>query len=189
MILFDLRKYRKLILLMIIVIMTGVFLNSTNWFLKLLYPIHYRDLIIKYTTEYELDPFLIAAIIRTESKFNKKAQSIKEARGLMQIAPITGAWASKELGIDNYQEEMLFEPETNIRIGCWYINQLFHEFNGDIKLVLAAYNGGSGNVRKWLGDKKYSADGKTLSDIPFQETKLYVEKVSKSYKIYRALYR
>nr|WP_132242047.1 lytic transglycosylase domain-containing protein [Marinisporobacter balticus] len=167
----------------------GIVLNNTNWLLKILYPIHYEEIIDKYAIEYNLDPHLIAGIIRTESKFNEKARSSKDARGLMQIAPITGKWASEKLGMENYDEAILFTPDVNIKIGCWYLNKLKEEFGGDLQLMLAAYNGGSGNVNKWLQDTKYSEDGKTLTDIPFAETKAYVKKVIKSYKVYRIVYR
>lgn len=155
----------------------------------MLYPIHYKDSIWKYSKEYNLDPYLISAVIRVESKFYEKAESTKNAKGLMQISPITGKWASKELGIDYYNEDSLFIPDTNIKIGCWYIDQLRNEFKGDLYLILAAYNGGSGNVAKWLKNPEYSEDGKKLKKIPFLETKIYVEKVMKNYKIYKAIYR
>lgn len=167
----------------------GIVLNNSNWLLKILYPIHYREIIDKYASEYDLDPYFVAAIIKVESKFNEKAQSSKNARGLMQITPITGKWASEELNIPHYSEEALFVPDTNIRIGCWYLNQLRKEFADNVQLILAAYNGGSGNVRKWLQDRRYSEDGKILKEIPFPETKLYVEKVVKNYKIYKIIYR
>lgn len=172
-----------------IVTMIGIGMNNRDWFLKILYPMQYEEIINRYSLEYTLNPYLVSAIVRTESKFNEKAMSSKNARGLMQISPITGKWASEELNIDSYDEEMLFIPDTNIRIGCWYLDKLRSEFKGDLKLILAAYNGGSGNVNKWLNDPKYSEDGKVLKHIPFPETQNYVEKVMKSYEIYRIIYR
>lgn len=185
----NLKKYRRLLFVIAIVMVIGVAANSTNWVLKILYPMHYRILVEKYSDEYDLDPFLVAAIIRAESKFNEKARSPKEAKGLMQIAPITGEWAARQLEIKDYSEEMLYIPEINIRIGCWYIDRLRSEFDGRLQLILAAYNGGSGNVSKWLNNPEYSQDGVTLHEIPFWETKAYVDKVLKSYKIYSLLYR
>ncbi|HHY91392.1 MAG TPA: lytic transglycosylase domain-containing protein [Clostridiales bacterium] len=167
----------------------GIMLNSFSWFLKLLYPVHYEGIVRKYANEYDLDPYLIFSIIKVESKFYEKAQSPKNARGLMQISPVTGQWASKELGISDYTEDLLFVPNVNIRIGCWYLDKLRKEFKGDWALILAAYNGGSGNVAKWLKDPEYSHDGKTLKKIPFSETKAYIEKVEKNYKIYKMLYK
>jgi len=184
----DSRKFQFVLLLIIISILTLSLLFSIKFVFKILYPFHYRDLIEKYSAEYNLDPFLVAAIIRVESKFNEKAVSPKGAKGLMQISSTTGKWASKELGIKEYHEELLFNPNINIKIGCWYLNVLNKEFDNNLSLVLAAYNGGSGNVNKWLKDIRYSDDGYILKDIPFAETKAYLEKVYRNLKTYKILY-
>lgn len=184
----DFKKYRILISVVAIIIAMGTVMNNIDWFLKILFPIHYKDLIYENAIYYDIDPYLVAAIIKTESKFYEKAISSKNARGLMQIAPITGKWASEELHIENYTEELLFIPNINIRIGCWYLSVLRKEFDGNLQLMLAAYNGGSGNVSKWLKDPRYSKDGTKLHDIPFYETKNYVEKVMRNYSIYRFIY-
>lgn len=144
--------------------------------------------ISKYSKEFNVDPYLIAAIINVESKYDKYAMSSKEARGLMQIAPITGKWASEELNIEDFTLEDLFDPELNIMVGAWYLNILSKEFDNNLQLILAAYNAGSGNVVKWLQNEIYSEDGKTLKEIPFTETKEYVKKVENNIKIYRLLY-
>ena len=102
----------------------------------------------------------------------------------MQISDITRDWAMEELDMENID---IFDPETNIMIGCWYLNKLYKEF-GSIDLVVAAYNGGSGNVRKWLNNNEYSNDGQILHNIPFEETSDYVRKVSKNYKKYNDIY-
>jgi soluble lytic murein transglycosylase len=155
---------------------------------KVFYPIYHQDIIVRYSQQYDVDPYLISAIIRVESKFYHKAESHKGARGLMQISQVTGDWAASELGIENYDRDMLFEPEINIMIGCWYIHTLKKEFGNNIETVIAAYNGGSGNVSRWLMDGQYSSDGTTLTNIPFQETREYVKRVLKDYRIYRKLY-
>lgn len=152
------------------------------------YPLSYQMLIKKYSDEFNVDPYLIAAIINVESKYDKNAISKKDARGLMQISPITGKWASEELNIDDFDVEDLFDPELNIMIGCWYLSILSQEFDNNLPLMLAAYNAGSGNVVKWLQDEKYSDDGESLKDIPFAETKDYVKKVQRNISIYRVLY-
>ena len=152
------------------------------------YPLSYQILIKKYSDEFNVDPYLIAAIINVESKYDKNAISKKDARGLMQISPITGKWASEELNIDDFDVEDLFDPELNIMIGCWYLSILSQEFDNNLPLMLAAYNAGSGNVVKWLQDEKYSDDGESLKDIPFAETKDYVKKVQRNISIYRVLY-
>lgn len=156
---------------------------------SIFFPTGYKDYINIYSKEYEVDPFLVASVINVESKYNKEAISQKDARGLMQIGPQTGTWAAEVLDISNYSGKLLFEPEVNIRIGIWYLNQLNKEFDNDIELVLAAYNAGSGNVNKWLEDKSYSNDGMNLSDIPFKETQEYLEKVNFNYRIYKIVYK
>ncbi len=164
-------------------------LNNLHRFLKIIYPIYYHEIIDQYAIEYHLDPYLVAAIIKTESKFSEKAESNKQARGLMQIVPVTGKWAAQELKITDYNETMLFIPDINIRIGCWYLDKLRTEFGGNLSLMITAYNGGSGNVHKWLKNRNYSEDGRTLQKIPFDETRMYVKRVLKNYKIYKTIYR
>lgn len=159
-----------------------------NLSIKALYPVKYINIINKYSQEYQLDPLLVISIIKVESKFQEKAISHKGAKGLMQIASITGKWGAEELNIEGYDENMLFIPEINIRIGCWYINKLKEQFKNDLILVLAAYNGGSGNVSKWLKDYRYSSDGVILEKIPFKETREYIVKVDRTFKIYKYIY-
>ncbi len=152
------------------------------------YPLYYKDHIGKSSSKHDIDPYLVTAIIDVESGFNKEAVSAKDARGLMQITEQTGKWGFEQLKMDDYDNEKLFIPEVNIEIGTWYLQRLKQEFNGDMDLVLAAYNGGSGNVTKWLKDKEYSSDGKTLDKIPFKETENYVKKVNTRYEKYKKMY-
>lgn len=151
---------------------------------NIFYPLGYRELIVDNSEKYDLDPYLVASIINVESNFRKEAVSRRNARGLMQIAEITGNWASEELDFINYSHEDLLDPELNIEIGSWYLSVLNREFDGNLELILAAYNGGSGNVRNWLKDERYSKDGLSLHEIPFKETREYIEKVNRNYYIY-----
>lgn len=168
-----------IILIILVIILSGV---------SILFPLDYLDYINKYSKEYDIDPFLVSAIINVESKYKKDAISSKEARGLMQIGPTTGKWASEELNIENYNENMLFIPETNIKIGTWYLSKLRKEFGANIDLILAAYNAGSGNVQKWRLDSIYSKDGINLDNIPFKETAQYLVKVKSNLKVYNIVY-
>lgn len=181
-------RYRKLLAFFLIIIIVLALLSSLKWVGRTLYPIKYKEQIATYSAKYDIDPFLVAAIIRVESKYNKEAISHKEARGLMQISPITGKWGAGEIGILEYRDDLLYDPDINVEIGCWYINKLNVQFNNNLELVLAAYNGGSGNVAKWLKNSSYSDDGRSLKYIPFKETELYLKKVLKSYDIYKKLY-
>lgn len=151
------------------------------------YKIVYRDLIIKYSELYDLDPFLVAAVIHCESGNKSDAVSRSGAVGLMQVMPDTGKWAAEKLGIENYTDERLNEPDINIRLGCWYLSFLHERYNGNMTNMLAAYNAGHGNADKWLSDKELTEEGQ-LSNIPFKETKDYVEKVLRAYDKYKTLY-
>ena len=165
---------KKLILILLILIVLGVALFiGKNDIYKYLYPKKYSDYVEFYSKEYNLDENLVYSIIKAESKFKEDAVSRKGAKGLMQIGDGTRDWAAEELKLEKVD---IFKPQDNIRIGCWYLNRLYREF-GDLDLVIAAYNGGSGNVKKWLADEEFSSDGENLETIPFKETASYVEKV------------
>lgn len=172
----------------VIMLMFALIYIAISIFFTVNYPLSYQNFIKKYSDEFNVDPYLVAAIINVESKYDKQAISNKDARGLMQITPVTARWASEVLGIENFDVEMLFIPETNIMIGTWYLSVLCKEFDNNLQLVLAAYNAGSGNVGKWLMDENYSEDGKFLREIPFTETEEYIDKVEKNIRIYKILY-
>ena len=155
---------------------------------KSFYPLKYNGFITKYSEQYSLDPYLVAAIIKAESNFNNNAKSQKNAYGLMQITDETGQWAAGQMKINNFNADLLYDPEFNIKMGCWYLSNLKKEFNGNMDVVLAAYNGGRGNVQKWLNSKDHSQDGLNLYYIPFKETDKYVKRVNTNYKVYNFLY-
>jgi len=155
---------------------------------RYMYPLKYNDVITKYSRVYSLDPYLVAALIKTESNFNNNAKSQKDAYGVMQITDKTGEWAAQQMKIDGFNADALYDPHFNIRMGCWYLSNLKKEFDGNMDVVLAAYNGGRGNVQKWLSNKDNSKDGLNLDYIPFKETDKYVKRVNTNYKIYKFLY-
>ena len=152
-----------------------------------IFPKKYEAYVTQYAAEYQLDPHLVYAVIFAESRSDEHAVSHKNAMGLMQITDGTGAWGAQMLEMEGYQTEDLFEPETNIRIGCWYLRELINQF-GLEETALAAYNAGSGNVSEWLQNPAYSSDGVTLTEIPFGQTKRYVKKVMMVQKIYGFVY-
>ena len=152
------------------------------------YHIAYTELIARYDAEYALDPYLVTAIMRCESSNDPDAVSKKGAIGLMQIMPDTGAWIAHKLGLDDsYRQEQLFDPETNIRFACWYLDFLTRRLEGNRTAIIAAYNAGHGSVENWLADPAYAAEGQ-LHKIPFPETERYLEKVTTAYEKYIALY-
>ncbi|GAA0117464.1 lytic transglycosylase domain-containing protein [Clostridium senegalense] len=181
------RKFKALIKLAFIALVIILVFNH-DAILKNMYPLQYEGYIITYSREYSVDPNLVAAVIKAESKFENKAVSHRGAYGLMQIMPDTADWIASQSGMGEITYDALYDPETNIKMGCWYLNNLSTEFEGDLDLMLAAYNGGRGNVQKWLKDDNYSKDGENLHAIPFKETKNYVEKVNKNYNMYKKIY-
>ena len=176
---------KSIIILSVIIILGSAYYFEGGRIKVFLYPRKYSVYVEKYSKEYNLDENFVYSIIKAESKFNPNALSHKGAKGLMQIADITRDWAIVELDLE--KDIDIYDPEINIMIGCWYLNRLYKEF-GNTDLVIAAYNGGSGNVSKWLADEKYSQDGKKLHIIPFDETDKYVKKVNRNYEQYNKIY-
>lgn len=150
--------------------------------------IEYVNEITRYAGEYDLDPYLVAAVINTESNFDPDAVSHAGALGLMQIMPETGEWIAGKLGIQDFNKEMLLEPEINIRFGTWYLHFLNERFGGDPTLIAAAYNAGHGRVADWLQDADFSDPEGNLVHIPYEETSSYVEKIAKTQEEYRRKY-
>lgn len=185
----NLRRYRVFIVIIITVLIVATLIMLPPFLLKNMYPLKYKDIVEKYSMEYNIDFYLVMAIIKVESNFDKNAVSHKGAKGLMQLTGQTAQWGAQALNLSDYTSDKVYDPETNIKIGCWYINRLMQEFDNDLTLVLAAYNGGSGNVNKWLQDKNLSSSGKTLDKIPFKETENYVKKVIREYHVYKKLYQ
>lgn len=159
--------------------------NIGRW----LYPFPYRQLISHYSSVYGVDMYLLVAVMRAESNFDKHAVSATGARGLMQIMPETGYWIASKIGYKGFDPDQLFEPDTSIRLGSWYISDLTKEFSGDTVLILAAYNGGRGNVEDWLRQNKVSGGLNSIDQLPFPETRSFIRKVLFYEKVYRYLYK
>ena len=162
------------------------------YILKLCYPIKYMENIINANQQDKtnIDPYLILSIIKTESGFNEKAVSGKNAKGLMQIKDET----AKDVAKDNQNTTSfnydLHDVDTNIKLGILYFDSLIKKYNGNYYLAICAYNAGMGNVDKWLNENIVSNNLSNAKDnnIPFKETKKYLVKVVKTYKMYKILY-
>ncbi|MFZ5975186.1 MAG: lytic transglycosylase domain-containing protein [Bacillota bacterium] len=150
--------------------------------------VRYRDLIGKYAAMYDLDPAFVTVTVFVESSFQQSAESSSGAIGLMQIMPLTGMWIAGKIGINDYRVEMLLEPDVNIQMGCWYLSYLMKKFCGNEETVSAAYYAGPSKVDEWLADKKYSKDGKTLDVIPYEKTRIYVQRIASYYEIFRGIW-
>ena len=140
-------------------------------------PKKYKNYALAYSEEYDLELALVYSIIKVESDFKMDAVSKSGALGLMQILPRTAKWIASELGVD-YAREIMFDPETNIRFGCFYLRYLFDKFD-DKNIVICAYNAGEGKVMDWVIDGVLDA-----SRIDYAETKNYLAKVNKYYNLY-----
>lgn len=152
-------------------------------FFEIKYPLKYENDIRVNATKNKLETSFVAAIINTESGFNKDAKSPRGAEGLMQLLPTTADFVANKFGIE-FEDKNLFDAQKNIEIGCQYLRYLFDKF-GDKRTVLFAYNSGEGNVVTWLKIHDYSDDGKTLTTCPYNETNNYVQKVLKAEKHYK----
>lgn len=178
-------KLKWFVIILISLVLT-VFISFN--ILKLLYPLKYYNYVEKYSQMYNLDKYLVMSVIKAESNFDKEAVSSKGARGLMQITPSTGEWIAEQMNLIEFSVDKLSDPELNIFMGCWYLDNLRKEFKDDYILILSAYNAGRGNVNKWLKSDEFSRDGTSLDYIPFRETELYIKKIGVNYNIYRYLY-
>lgn len=155
---------------------------------RLIYPFPYRATVERWASEYGVDARLVAAVVRVESRYVPSARSSKGARGLMQLMPDTGAWVAERLGLGPVEPDELEDPELNLRLGTWYLAYQIRAFNGDLTLALAAYNGGGANVRRWLEEERWTGSVDDLHQIPFPETRAYVQRVLAAYDRYCLLY-
>ncbi len=149
---------------------------------ELTLPLKHEDVIRQQSSEKGVDAALIAAVIYSESKFSD-ATSSAGARGLMQITPEAAEFIERQSGATSFEMEDLSDPEINIRYGTFLLKELLERYGGDEAAALAAYNAGPGNADKWGGSSL------NVSDIPFPETRAYVEEVLAKQKEYRHKYR
>ncbi|MGB5823795.1 MAG: lytic transglycosylase domain-containing protein [Proteocatella sp.] len=186
------RAKRKIILIsaMIIVLFTIIVLKFEGDLIKeeVFYPIKYEKYVEKYSNEYDVDKYLVYAIMKQESNFRSDAVSPADARGLMQITQDTFNWLTPKLKSGNYKYEDIFNPAVNIRYGVLFISVLEERYS-DQRTVCAAYNAGMNITRRWLGDSNYSSDGISLKNIPYEETAKYVDIVERNYEKYVEIYK
>lgn len=148
---------------------------------RALYPLRYEEAIRREARERGLEPAFVAAVIYAESRFRQEAVSHKGAHGLMQITPPTASFIRRHSGITgDYRKD----PIVNLRMGVWYLAYLEERYLGDERLMLAAYNSGVGSVDGWLSDEDFDI----RRDIPFAETKEYVDTVLEARSRYEELY-
>ena len=179
------KRSGHLLALLLALVLIGVCV-AVPFGLKSLYPVHYDDFVETYAKEYGLKKSFVLAVIKCESSFRPDAVSSVGACGLMQMMPETFQWLQKKNG-ETLPDDALFDPETAIRYGCFYLQYLLQQL-GDEALAVCAYHAGIGNVKKWLGDRQYSKDGESLDEIPFPTAKKYLKRVRRAELVYQKVY-
>ena len=156
---------------------------------RLLYPRKYSRQVEQWAAEYELDPLLVYAFIRTESGFDPAATSSVEARGLMQMTEETFLWMRSKIAPEEpLTFADLYSPDTAIRFGCYYLHLCMVRYKGDVSTAAAAYHSGWGTVDQLLQMEEHSADGETLQGFPYNQMHHYVNKITACYQTYQRLY-
>jgi len=152
-----------------------------------LFPKAYWDDLKRFSTQNELDPYLVASLIRQESEFNPNAISHANAVGLMQLLPVTGKKVAKDVKMHHFNASQLYTPAVNLQLGTRYFKTMVDKF-GSFEYALAAYNAGSDRVEDWLSQGKYRDPQEFVESIPFTETREYVQAILRNASVYKQLY-
>ncbi|WP_321166100.1 lytic transglycosylase domain-containing protein [Bacillus sp. FJAT-28004] len=187
---FAMRVFQKkrVLLILLLGLMTILFLKS-DWLAEWMYPVHFKEDIRASASNYGVESHLVAAIIRSESNFQTGRESKKGALGLMQIMPDTAAWVVQKAGFQEVTNDMLMNrADVSIEVGAWYLRSLSQQFGQNKIAAIAAYNAGPGNVRKWLDSGTWDGTIESVKEIPFGETRHYVQRVIYYYNKYKDLY-
>lgn len=182
---------KRLLVLLLVLLVAGTVLFTAfqDKIERWEYPIEYSEYVTYYADKYDLDPLMLYAFIRTESNFNPKADSDAGARGLMQITEVTFDWIKTKIApTEDLTFEGLYDPETNIRFGSYFVSYCLLRYQDDLATAAAAYHSGWGTVDGLLSQAEYSADGKTLDHYPYPQMRLYVKKITSSYQRYQEIY-
>ena len=183
------RRLRLLILCLLALVLLVAAPHLWHRAEQLLYPRKYEQLVDQWAQTYKLDPLLVDAFIRTESGFDPVATSSVDARGLMQMTEETFLWLRSKIAAD---EDLafadLYDPDTSIRFGCYYLHLCLERYNGDVATAAAAYHSGWGTVDNLLRMEEHSADGQTLQGFPYSQMNHYVNKITSCYGAYQRIY-
>jgi soluble lytic murein transglycosylase len=147
------------------------------------YPTPYRDMMQNYARENKLDESWVYGLIRQESRFISYARSGVGASGLMQIMPATAKWIARRLGMSDYSPGMVNQLNTNIQFGTHYLRYVLDQMNGQSVMATAAYNAGPGRPKSWAAAQALDAEI-YIENIPFEETRSYVQKVMANAQFY-----
>lgn len=156
--------------------------------LEVLYPFTHREQVVRVARERDLDPILLAALIRQESAFDPDIRSSAGAVGLMQVMPATGRQLARAVGPEAFHPRSLVTPEINLHLGTQYVVDLLGRFDGRLTFVLSAYNAGPTRAREWERFPEASDPLRLVERIPFGETRDYVKQIRRNLAVYEALY-
>src|SRR3954469_2049058 len=151
-------------------------------------PLRHEDIIRQQAHDKHLDPALVAAVIYTESRFRDQT-SVAGAKGLMQLTPDTARFVEHLSGGSTFEVSDLSTPQVNIAYGTYYLRYLLDRYGDNEALALAAYNGGEGNVDRWVDAARQTGQALTIDAIPFGETRAYVRSVQSAARQYRDNYK
>ena len=185
------KTIKKILILVIILAIIFILLKIVRLqdiILKQIYPIKYQEYVEKYSEEYEVDKYIIYAIIKAESNFDTNVQSQKGAKGLMQLMEDTAEEMANTVQVEILSEEDLFDAEKNVNLGIAYYAYLLEYYNRSTTLALTAYNAGMGNTDSWISEGIIKEDGENIENIPYTETNNYVRKILNNYQMYLKLY-
>ncbi|MEK8126756.1 lytic transglycosylase domain-containing protein [Paenibacillus filicis] len=183
------RFWRKKRVFAVLLVTFLVFLFLSSSFVgRYIYPISYQHEIRLYAKKYELDPFLVAAVIRVETNYQPHMESKKGAYGLMQLMPDTSSWIIEKAAFDDTYRNQLDQPAVSIELGAWYLNWMSKQFGGNMYAMIAGYNAGHGKVSRWLQEKRWDGTLSNAQQIPYGETRHYLQRVTYYYHKYHKLY-
>lgn len=161
---------------------------APTWYSRAVYPLEHDVVIRSAARKNKVDPTLVAAVIYVESGFDERARSPQGAVGLMQVLPETAQQIADETGGSSFVEADLEDPKVNVRYGTYYLRTVLDQFDGDTLSAVAAYNAGGGAVGEWKAEAEAQGHSLRAGDIPFPETRAYVDDVLRVRKAYRKAY-
>ncbi len=171
------------------VVLVLVLRGGYHTLIRSTYELAHQETVMQACEEFDVEPALVYAIMRTESKFDENALSSADAMGLMQVTEISLQWLQyRSDAFKEYTVDQLYDPVVNIRCGVYMLSLLEEQFESE-QAVIAAYNAGIGIVQEWLADPAYSSDGVTLHTVPYDETRAYIERVQDAKAIYENYYQ
>lgn len=171
---------------------------KTDWMGHMIYPIYYKEDIKINAENYDVDPILVAAIIKVESNYKPNKVSVKNAIGLMQIMPDTANWLLQLYDLDPYNEQALMQEDVNIKVGTLYLSVLMKQFEVQLEnlpsehkiaFLAAAYNAGPGSLSNWINQGIWDGNPDEITRIPYGETRHYVRRILYYYEKYQQFYK